>query len=93
MFLIFVTETFSRTDEGQTRPKYIFNKFGTNIYCFYSIEVWSITSPNFIFDNIPTSLGVYHKIRKEGRKDGRKDGRKEGTKKQDRGRRKVFRNF
>ena len=25
-------ETISRTDEGQPRPKYIFNKCGTNIY-------------------------------------------------------------
>ena len=33
-FLIFVTETISRTDEGQPRPKYIFNKCGTNIYFF-----------------------------------------------------------
>ena len=27
-------ETISRTDEGQPRPKYIFNKCGTNIYIF-----------------------------------------------------------
>jgi len=27
-------ETISRTDEGQPRPKYIFNKFGTNVYFF-----------------------------------------------------------
>ena len=32
--LIFVTETISRTDEGQPRPKYIFNKCETNIYFF-----------------------------------------------------------
>ena len=32
MCLIFVTETISRTDEGQPRPKYISNKCGTNIY-------------------------------------------------------------
>ena len=29
-----MTETISRTDEGQPRPKYIFNKCGTNIYFF-----------------------------------------------------------
>ena len=29
-----MTKTISRTDEGQLRPKYIFN---------YSTEVWSIT--------------------------------------------------
>ena len=34
LFFIFVTETISRTDEGQPRPKYIFNKCGTNIYFF-----------------------------------------------------------
>ena len=34
LFLIFVTETISRTDEGQPRPKYIFNKCETNIYFF-----------------------------------------------------------
>ena len=27
-----------RTDEGQPRPKYIFNKCGTNIYFFYITE-------------------------------------------------------
>ena len=32
VFLIFLTETILRTDEGQPRPKYIFNKCGTNIY-------------------------------------------------------------
>ena len=32
---------------GQPRPKYIFNKCGTNIYFFFSTEVWSITIPNF----------------------------------------------
>ena len=31
------------TDEGQPRPKYIFNKCGTNIYFFLLTEVWSIT--------------------------------------------------
>ena len=46
--LIFVTETISRTDEGQPRPKYIFNKCGTNIYFFYSTEVWSITITEFL---------------------------------------------
>jgi len=34
LFLIFVTETISRTDKGQPRPKYIFNKFRTKIYFF-----------------------------------------------------------
>jgi len=34
MFLIFVTETISRTDEGQPRPKHNFNKCGTDIYFF-----------------------------------------------------------
>jgi len=35
------------TDEGQPRPKYIFNKCGTNIYFFYSTDVWSITITEF----------------------------------------------
>ena len=36
VFLIFVTETISKTDEGHCQPrlKYIFNKCGTNIYFF-----------------------------------------------------------
>ena len=33
-----------RTDEGQPRPKYVLNKCETNIYFFYSTDVWSITS-------------------------------------------------
>ena len=32
-----------KTDEGQ----YIFNKCGTNIYFFYSTEVWSMTITEF----------------------------------------------
>ena len=36
-----------RTDGGQPRPKYIFNKCETNIYFLYSTEVWSKPSPNF----------------------------------------------
>ena len=35
-------------DEGQHRPKYIFNKCGTNIYFFYTTEVWSITITKFL---------------------------------------------
>ena len=45
--LIFVTETISRTDEGQPKMKYIFNKCGTSIYFFYSTGVWSITITEF----------------------------------------------
>ena len=40
----FMTETLSRTDEGQPRLKYIFNKCGTNIYFISSREVWFITN-------------------------------------------------
>ena len=36
-----------RTDEGQPKPKYIFNKCGTNIYFFHSTEYWSITITEF----------------------------------------------
>ena len=42
--LIFTTETISRTDESQPRPKYIFSiKCETNIYFIYCTEVLSIT--------------------------------------------------
>ena len=36
MFFIFMTEIISRTDEGQPRPKYIFNRMWSyNIYTFF----------------------------------------------------------
>ena len=44
---IFVTETISRTDKGQPRPKYIFNKCGTNIYFFTLQRFGPSPSPNF----------------------------------------------
>ena len=34
LFLIFMPKTILRTDKGQPRPKYMFNKCGTNIYIF-----------------------------------------------------------
>ena len=40
-------ETISRTDEGQPRPKYIFNKCGTNIYIFTLQRFGPSPSPNF----------------------------------------------
>ena len=40
-------ETISRTDEGQPRPKYIFNKCGTNIYFFTLQRFGPSPSPNF----------------------------------------------
>ena len=53
LFLIFVTETISKTDEDQPRPKYIFNKCGTNIYFFTHTEVWSITiAPNLYLNDV-----------------------------------------
>ncbi len=36
-----------RTDEGQPRPKYIFNKCGTNIYFFTLQRFGPSPSPNF----------------------------------------------
>ena len=40
-------ETISRSDEGQPRPKYIFNKCGTNNY-FFTLQRFSPSpSPNF----------------------------------------------
>ena len=47
LFLFFVTETISRTDEGQPRPKYIYNKCGTNIY-FFTLQMFGPSpSPKF----------------------------------------------
>ena len=40
-------ETNSRTDEGQPRPKYIFNKCGTNINFFTLQKFGPSPSPNF----------------------------------------------
>ena len=40
-------ETISRTDEGQPRPKYIFNKCWTNIYFFTLQRFGPSPSPNF----------------------------------------------
>ena len=37
----------TRTDEGQPRPKYIFNKCGTNIYFFTIQRFGPSPSPNF----------------------------------------------
>ena len=47
LFLIFATETISRTDEGQPRQKYIFDKCGTNIYFFTLQRFGPSPSPNF----------------------------------------------
>ena len=41
-------ETISRTDEGQPRPKYIFNKCGTNIY-FFTLQRFG-PSPSLKFE-------------------------------------------
>ena len=43
-------ETISRTDEGQPRPKYIFNKCGTNIY-FFSLQRFG-PSPSLNFKRL-----------------------------------------
>ena len=40
-------ETISRTDEGQPRPKYIFNKCGTNIKFLTLQRFGPSPSPNF----------------------------------------------
>jgi len=47
LFLIFVTETISRTDEGQPRPKYIFNNCGTNTSFFTLQRFGPSPLPNF----------------------------------------------
>ena len=50
LFLILVPETILRTDKGQPRPKYMFNKCGTNIYIF-TLQRFSPSS-NFKFNCI-----------------------------------------
>ena len=40
-------ETISRTDEGEPRPKYIFNKFVTDIYFFTLQRFGPSPSPSF----------------------------------------------
>ena len=49
LFWIFMTVTISRTDEGQTRPKYIFNKMWNQhlLYLLYRARFGSSPSPNF----------------------------------------------
>ena len=61
-FLAFFTIDFDSyyivwTDEGQPRPKYLFNKCGTNIYFFYSREVRS-PSPNFKEKKTDTNVEI-----------------------------------
>ena len=40
-------ETISRTGEGQPRPKYIFNKCGTNIY-FFTLQRFGPSQAEFL---------------------------------------------
>ena len=48
LFLIFLTETISSPDEGQPRPKYIFDKYGTKIYFLFTLQRFGPSpSPNF----------------------------------------------
>ena len=50
MFFIFMTEIISSTDEGQPRPKYIFNRMWSyNIYTFFLLYrgLVQITIPEF----------------------------------------------
>ena len=49
-------ETISRTDEGQPRPKYIFNKCGINIYFFTLQRFGPSPSPSFYTWGIQASL-------------------------------------
>ena len=58
LFLIFVTETISRTDEGQPRPKYIFNKCGTNIYFFTIQRFGPSPSPNLMIMMLIMSMMI-----------------------------------
>ena len=65
LFLTFVTETISRTDEGQPRPQYIFNKCGTNIYFFTLQRFGPSPSLNFKF-SCSISLEVVSKKSRSG---------------------------
>ena len=58
-FIYFDGYYIVRTDEGQPRPKYIFNKCGTNIYFFYSTEVWSITITEFFIFSLYYAFFIY----------------------------------
>ena len=62
MVLTFVTETITTTDEGQPRPKYIFNKYGTNIYFFTLQRFGASPSPNFKL-TISIWVCIYHKVK------------------------------
>ena len=57
-------ETISRTDEGQPRPKYIFNKCGTNIYFFTLQRFGASPSPNFKYKGI--FIIPQHKYKRDG---------------------------
>ena len=56
---IFGKEAILRTDKGQPRPKYIFNKCGTNIYFFTLQRFGPSPSPNFKLTQ-PTSQPMNH---------------------------------
>ena len=58
--LIFLTETISRTDEGQPRPKYIFNKCGTNNHFFTLLRFGPPPWPNLNLILIPMFIGKYN---------------------------------
>ena len=49
--------TMSRTDEGQPRPKYIFNKCGTNIY-FFTLQRFG-PSPSL---NFKSMYIIHHRL-------------------------------
>ena len=59
----FCEETISRTDEGQPRPKYIFNKCGSNIYFFTLQRFGPSLSLNFksllLCQRMNTNLKLY----------------------------------
>ena len=47
-FIDFDGYYIARTEKGKPRPKYIFNKCGTNIYIFFSLQKFGPSpSPNF----------------------------------------------
>ena len=62
MHITFVTETISRTDEGHPRPKYIFNKCGTNIYSFTLQRFGTSQSPDFKRDIYKLHIAITPRI-------------------------------
>jgi len=87
-FIDFYGYYIAKTDEGQPRPKYIFNKCGTNIYFFTLQRFGPSPSPNFkrhkeINDNQSINNKCYFPIYRNSRVEFQEE--KSFTKKMTRG--------